>query len=206
MSFRDFQTDHHGGHLGSCKWTNLAILNLHITPMPPTTLGLNPTCCLGADVVWRFSRWPQWWPSLILEQNSFSNSESLCCSNASHQVSAQCYLQFGQGMVGMSFKDFQDGRHGGHLQYQNTMILSILSLQWPQCLPPRLVSIWLWIREQMWFQVFQVAIYFGETNETILAILNLYVAPMPPIKFWLNLTYGLRGDVISRISRWPPRR
>ena len=30
---------------------------------------------------------------------------------------------------------------------------------------------------------------------TILAILNLYVAPMPPIKFWLNQTYGLGGDV-----------
>ena len=33
-------------------------------------------------------------------------------------------------------------------------------------------------------------------NGMILAILNLYVAPMPPIKFWLNLTYGLEGDVV----------
>ena len=31
---------------------------------------------------------------------------------------------------------------------------------------------------------------------TILAILNLYVAPMPPIKFWLNRIYGLGVDVI----------
>ena len=29
---------------------------------------------------------------------------------------------------------------------------------------------------------------------TILAILNLYVASMPPIKFWLSQTYGLGGD------------
>ena len=51
----------------------------------------------------------------------------------------------------MSFEEFQDGRHGGHLGYQ---------------------------------------------NRTILAILNLYVAPMPPIKFWLNGTHGLGGDVV----------
>ena len=51
----------------------------------------------------------------------------------------------------MSFEEFQDGVHGGHLGYQ---------------------------------------------NGTALAILNLYVVPMPPIKFWLNPTYGLGGDVI----------
>ena len=39
-----------------------------------------------------------------------------------------------------------------------------------------------------------------ERNSTIL---NLYVAPMPPIHFRLNPTYGLGGDVIWRISRWP---
>ena len=34
----------------------------------------------------------------------------------------------------------------------------------------------------------------------ILAILNLHMAPMPPTKFTLNLTYGLGGDVVRRIS------
>ena len=33
-------------------------------------------------------------------------------------------------------------------------------------------------------------------NGTSLAILNFYVAPMPPCKFRLNLTYGLGGDVV----------
>ena len=33
-------------------------------------------------------------------------------------------------------------------------------------------------------------------NGTILAILNLYNAPMPPIKFGLNLIYHFGGDVI----------
>ena len=41
---------------------------------------------------------------------------------------------------------------------------------------------------------------------TILAILNLCNVPMPPIKFRLNLTYGLGGDVVWRISSWPPWR
>ena len=39
---------------------------------------------------------------------------------------------------------------------------------------------------------------------TILAILNLYIAPMPPTRFWLNQSYGLGGDVVWRISSWRP--
>ena len=49
----------------------------------------------------------------------------------------------------MSFEEFQDGHHGGHLGYQ---------------------------------------------KGTILAILNLHVAIMPPTKFQLNPTY-VSGDV-----------
>ena len=95
LTFQDFQTGHHGGHLGYWNKTNLAILNLHVTPMPPTMFGLNPTYSLIADVVWRFSKWPSWRPSWILECNIYSNSESLCCSDVSHQVSAQSDLLCG---------------------------------------------------------------------------------------------------------------
>ena len=59
----------------------------------------------------------------------------------------------------MSFEEFQDGTHGGHLEYR---------------------------------------------TGTILAILNLSVAVMLPIKFWLNPTYCLGGDVVCRVSRWLP--
>ena len=38
--------------------------------------------------------------------------------------------------------------------------------------------------------------HLGYRNGTSLAILNLYVATMPPIKFQLNLTYDLGGDVV----------
>ena len=35
------------------------------------------------------------------------------------------------------------------------------------------------------------------------AILNLHVAPMPPTKFWLNLTYHSGADNVWKFSRWP---
>ena len=96
MSFQDFPAGHHGSHFRYWNGMNLAILNLHVTPMPPTMFGLNPAYHSGVDVVWRFSRWPPWRSSWILEQNSFSNSESPCYSDASHQVSAPSDLQFGR--------------------------------------------------------------------------------------------------------------
>ena len=37
--------------------------------------------------------------------------------------------------------------------------------------------------------------HLGYGNRTILAILNLHVATMPPTKFQLNPTYGSGGDV-----------
>ena len=88
----DFQAGHNGGNLGYWNGTNLAILNFHVTQMPPTKAGLNPTYRSGADMLWRFSRWPPVGPSWIPERNEFSNSESLCCSDAAHKVSAQSNL------------------------------------------------------------------------------------------------------------------
>ena len=45
--------------------------------------------------------------------------------------------------------------------------------------------------------------HLGYPNSTILVILNLCVALMPPIKFQLNPTYNLGGDVVWRYSRSP---
>ena len=78
--------------------------------------------------------------------NVFSNSESPCHPNASHQVLAQSDLPFWSRW----FEDFQDSHLGGHLRY---------------------------------------------LTRTILAILNLYVTLMPPIKFGLNSHYSMGGDV-----------
>ena len=48
----------------------------------------------------------------------------------------------------------------------------------------------------MSFEEFQDGSHLGHLKKMILAILNLCVTVMPSIKFWLNQTYGLGGDVI----------
>ena len=65
----------------------------------------------------------------------------------------------------------------------------------------------------MSFENFQDGRYgghLGYRNRTILAILNLYVALMPPIKFRLNPTYGLGGnyymDTPSYLELWSSKR
>ena len=76
-------------------------------------------------------------------------------------------------------------------------------------------SVWLRIQEMMSVQsegccahdtdVVHICLssFLGYRDGTIIAILTLHVVPMPPINFQLNSTYSL-GDVVSRISRWPP--
>ena len=252
MSFEDFQDGCHGGHLGKPNGTILAILNLYVALVLPIKFQLNPTYSLGGDVVWRISRWPPWWPSWIWEWNDFSNSESLCHSDASHQVSTHSDLRFGRRCVLKNFKMI--------------VMVAIFDIEMeplsnseslcPSNASHRFGSIWHMVWEEMSFEGisrqspwrpswisewidfsnseslchsdasypvsaqsdlrfgrchlknFKMAArhggHLGYRNTTILAILNLYVTPMPLIKFRLNLTYDLGGDVVWRISRWPP--
>ena len=91
MSFEEFQD---GYHLGYRDRTILAILNRYNSPKPPIKFQLNLTY-MGLDVFCRISF--VWWrPTWILERNDFSNSESLCNCDASHQVLAQYNLRFGR--------------------------------------------------------------------------------------------------------------
>ena len=59
------------------------------------------------------------------ERNDFSNSESLCHCDASHQVLAQSDLRFGRRY---RLKNFKMAAYGGHLGYRNGTILIILNL------------------------------------------------------------------------------
>ena len=68
----------------------------------------------------------------------------------------------------------------------------------PQCLPS-----WLTIRRFEDFQDSHLGGHLRYHNRTILAILNLYVTPMPPNKFGLNPHYGMGGDVFWRIQDGP---
>ena len=133
------------------------------------------------EVFWSYSRWPTWWPSWISERNVFHNSKSPCGS-----IWPRVRKQ-------MWFQDFQDGCQ----QFWISMSLRFF--------PSSFGSIWLMVWKMMFeeFQDGHHGSHLGNWNETISAFLNLYVAPMLPINFRLNPTYGLAGDVIWRISRWP---
>ena len=68
-----------------------------------------------------------------------------------------------------------------------------------RCLPSSFGSIGPTVYKEMSFEEFQDGhhgSHLGYQNGTILAILNLYNAPMSPNKFQLNLIYGLGGDVV----------
>ena len=51
MSLKDLQDGHHGGNLGYCNGTALAILNVFFAMMPPIKFRLNPLYGLGGDAV-----------------------------------------------------------------------------------------------------------------------------------------------------------
>ena len=89
-----------GGNLGCWNGTNLAVLNLHVSPMPPTKFQLNLTYLSGADVISRFSRWPSW----IFKPNEFSNSKSPSHPNDSHQVRRNPTYRFGSRLGLKTFK------------------------------------------------------------------------------------------------------
>ena len=85
MWFEDFQDGSHGGHLSyRCK-TIFAILNHYVPSMPPT---------MQKDLL--FGRRGS--------LNYFSDSESLCRFDASHQVSAQSDVWFGRRCRLKNFK------------------------------------------------------------------------------------------------------
>ena len=89
MSFEEFKMAPHGRHLGCRIGTNLAVLNLRVSLVPPTKFQLNPTYRSRAYVISRLSSLPLWQPSWILEWNQFSNSKSPRHLNASNQGWAQ---------------------------------------------------------------------------------------------------------------------
>ena len=104
----------------------------------------------------------------------------------------------------LTIEDLQDGCCGSHRGYRNKMFLAIHNIH---IAPTPPTKFWLnltyhsgadevgrFSRWPLWWHL-----RYG--TGTTLAILNLYVALMPPIKLEHNPHYGLRGDIIWRISR-----
>ena len=181
--------------------TILAILNLYVAPMPPIKFQLNLTYGLGGDVVWRISRWPPCRPSRISERKNFNNSESLCRSDAAHKVLDNLTYGLGGDIV---------WRISRWPPWQPSWISERNNFSNSKCLCHCDASHQVWAQSNLQFgrrcrlKNMKMAGHLEYQNGTILTILNLYVAPMPPMKFRLNLTYGLGGDVVWRISRWQP--
>ena len=95
----------------------------------------------------------------------------------------------------LSFEEFQDGSCGGHIGYRNGTVLAILNL-YVTLMPP--IEFWLnptYGLVEMSFEEFQDGRHWncdghlGYRDGMVLAILNLYVASMPHIKFLLNLAW-----------------
>ena len=182
LSFEEFQDGHRGGHLGCRNGTNLTVLNLHVSLMLPTKFQLDLTYCSGADVVSRFSRWPQSW---ILERKDFAILNLHVTPIPPSLASIRLIIQ-----EQTWFEDFQDG-HSGHLGYWNTGFLQFWICMLLRCLPSSFSSIRLTVWEEMSFEDFQDGWYdshLGYRNRVILGILNLHVTRMPPTKFGLYLT------------------
>ena len=96
MSFEEFQDGRYGNHLGYQNATILAILNLYVAPMP---LFKFQDLWFGGRCRLKNFKMAAVRPSWISERNDFSNSESLCHCNASHQVLAQSNLRFGPSSI-----------------------------------------------------------------------------------------------------------
>ena len=82
-------------------------------------------------------------------------------------------------------EEFQDGHRGSHLGYRNGMTLAIPNV----CHCDASHQVWaqsnLQFGRRCRLKNMKMAGHLEYQNGTILTILNLYVAPMPPMKFRL---------------------
>ena len=60
MSLKKYQEFCHGSQIGYQNKMIRAILNFHVSPIPPTKFRFNLTYGFGKDGLWRISRWLQW--------------------------------------------------------------------------------------------------------------------------------------------------
>ena len=100
-------------------------------------------------------------------------------------------LNFGEDIV----YEFRGGCYGGHPGKQNGTITVIWISMWPgYILQSVQCDIWLWSRCHLY--IFMMAVmadwHLKYRKGTILAILNLHVAPMHPAKFSFTPTFILR--------------
>ena len=126
ISFEEFQDGHHGSHLGYQNGMILPILNLCVTVMPPIKSFDSIRLTVREMSFEEFQDGRH--GSHLGYRNDFSNSESLCHCDASHQVSAQSDLRFGRRCQFGRRCCLKNFKMAGHLGYRNGTILAILNL------------------------------------------------------------------------------
>ena len=137
----------------------------------------------------RFSRWQPCPASWISDQSNFSYFWPTSHPAASYQVSSQLVSGLGEAK-----RDFQAGRHGGHLGFPISTILAILIYKSSQCFLPSLKSIGFSVQEKkrkIHFEDGRHDGHLGIQIGTFLAIFDLKVTPMLPTKYWVNWPRGV---------------
>ena len=139
---------------------------------------------------------------LNIGTDDFSNSESLCRSDASIMFRFNTIYGLGGDVV------WRISICGGHLWYRNGLSLAILNYLLSSNLVSKMPAIKILLYQTygmggdvVWRISRWPASWMSERNDFSN---SEYITPIPPTKFRLNLKYSLRGDTIWRISRRPP--
>ena len=180
MSFEAFQD---GDHLGYRNRMILAILNVHVAPVPPTKFNLGS--------IWFRVQEKKCGFKIFKKLNDFSNSESPCHSNASHQVSAQSNLQFWRclKLFKMAILDIRMERFK---QFWISMSL------W--CLPSSFSSIWHGLGGYIVWRISRRPSCILEWNDSSNS--EPLCRPDASHEASAQSAYG-SGDVAWKLSRWP---
>ena len=208
MWFEEFQDGPHCSHLWYWNRTILAILNFHNTPISPIKFKLNQTYHWGVDVIWRFSRCQD---GCHGEHLGYQNRTILAILNlpAAPMFSTKFLLHptYGSGAYNnwkpsrwspcrpswipfwrrcwkceKLLMDIRVRDRPWSTDHSNRPWSADHSINWPWPGAKLQVSLQL--------KLFKMAAVVAIVdNKQVLATLNLHATPMPPIKFWFNLTY-----------------
>ena len=165
--------------------------------MLPSKFGVKWLLGLGEEAKNRFSRWLPWRPSWISDRHDYSYFYLQVTPMLPSKFGVK--WPFGSGEVVKI--DFENGCHGGHLGFPIGTILAFFFFFFfiyksPQCFLASLESIGFSVQEKkrkIDFQDGGQSGHLGFPILTILAIFDLQVTQMLPIKYRVNWPRGVEG-------------
>ena len=123
--FNNFKMAVYGDHLGYRNKRNLAILNLLVALMPHIRFQLNQTFGYVADKNFKMAT--------MEASHHLGYQDETILAFVNLHIAPILFMKFRFNPTfclggDVNFEEFQDDRHGGHLEYQDVTILSILTL------------------------------------------------------------------------------